>query len=145
MTYAQRTKVPIENTRNEIERTLARYGADRFAYFTEPTKAMIVFEIQNRRVRFDLPLKEGTNECSHQNRRSRWRALFLCIKAKLELVESEIESFEEAFLAHVVLPDGSTVYEHTAPRLDAIAKGGEMQPLLPAPARSPKSKGGSHE
>jgi hypothetical protein len=139
MTYASKTKVPIERTRNEIESTLAKYGADRFAYFTEPSKAMVVFEIAERRVRFDLPFPEGTSERVMQERRARWRALFLCIKAKLEAVASKIETFEEAFLAHVVLPDGQTVYQHTAPKLDAIAKGGNMQPLLPSP-KSEKAK-----
>jgi len=133
MTYAQRTKVPVEKTKTEIETTLARYGADRFAYFTEPAKALIVFEIQNRRVRFDLPLPDGVGAKSDQLRRERWRALLLCIKAKLESVESRIETFEEAFLAHVVMPDGQTVYQHTAPRIEQIAKGGEMRPLLPGP------------
>jgi hypothetical protein len=139
MTYAAHTKVPVEKTKTEIETTLARYGADRFAYFSEPAAAIIVFEIQQRRVRFNLPLEEGTGERAQRHRRERWRALLLCIKAKLESVASNIETFEEAFLAHVVMPDGQTVYQHTAARIDAIANGGEMQPLLPAP--KPK-KGG---
>jgi hypothetical protein len=131
MAYAVRTKVPIERTKTEIEQTLKRYGADRFAYFTESGKAMILFEIQDRRIRFDLPLPAG----SDQKQRERWRALNLCIKAKLESVASKIETFEEAFLAHVVMPDGRTVHEHTAPRLAEIAKGGELGPLLPAPSK----------
>ena len=44
MTYAATTKVPVGRTKTEIERTLTRYGADRFAYFTESGKAIIVFE-----------------------------------------------------------------------------------------------------
>ena len=135
MTYAARTKVPVERTKAEIEATLKRYGADRFGYFNEGASAIIVFEVQNRRVRFDLPFdKEGNSETAQRHQRERWRALLLCIKAKLESVTSHIESFEEAFLAHVVLPDGQTVYHHTAPRLAEIAKGGEMRPLLPGPA-----------
>jgi hypothetical protein len=39
MAYAEQTKVPVEQTKAEIERTLVRYGADRFAYFTEAGKA----------------------------------------------------------------------------------------------------------
>ena len=134
MTYAARTKVPVEKTKTEIETTLKRCGADRFAYFIEPSKALIVFEIENRRVRFDLPLPEGTSVRTDQARRERWRTLLLCIKAKLESVASKIESFEEAFLAHVVMPDGRTVHEHTAPRIAEIAKGGELGPLLPPPS-----------
>ncbi len=134
MTYAARTKVPIDRTKTEIEHVLKRYGADRFAYFTEAMKAMVVFEVQNRRVRFDLPLLvEGDGDRAQQHRRERWRALLLCIKAKLEAVASNIESFDEAFLSHIVMPDGQTVYQHTAPRIDQIANGGEMIPLLPGP------------
>lgn len=133
MTYAEKTKVPIDKTKAEIEKTLARYGADRFAYFTEPGKAIVVFEVLNRRVRFDLPVPDGSGETGDRKRRIRWRALLLCIKAKLESVASSIESFDEAFLAHVVMPDGMTVYQHAAPRIEQIAKGGEMRPLLPPP------------
>lgn len=38
MTYAARTKVSVEKTKTEIETTLARYGADRFAYFSRPPR-----------------------------------------------------------------------------------------------------------
>ena len=95
--------------------------------------AIIVFEAHERRLRFNLPLQEGSSEKAQRLRRQQWRALLLCIKAKLEAVASNIETFEEAFLAHVVMPDGRTVYQHTAPQIEAIAKGGEMRPLLPAP------------
>ena len=40
---------------------------------------------------------------------------------------------EEAFLAHVVLPDGKTVGEHALPAVAAIYKGEQLTPLLPAP------------
>ena len=137
MAYAAYTKVPVEKTKTEIEVTLTRYGADRFAYFAEASKAVVVFEAHGRRLRFDLPLKEGAKEKDQQTRRAQWRALLLCIKAKLESVASNIESFEEAFLAHVVMPDGKTVYEHVAPRIEQIARGSEMVPLLPGPRSEP--------
>jgi len=35
--YAQSTRVPIEQTRTEIERVLVRYGATGFAYFGRET------------------------------------------------------------------------------------------------------------
>jgi hypothetical protein len=80
MTYAAKAKVPVDRSKTEIERTLARYGADRFAYFTEAGKAVIVFEARDRRLRFDLPLPAGESEKDAQGRRQRWRALLLCIK-----------------------------------------------------------------
>lgn len=133
MTYAARTEVSVDKSRTEIERTLKRYGADRFAYFTEADRAIVVFEAKQRRIRFDLPVPEAATTKGEQLQRSRWRALLLCIKAKLESVDSKIETFEEAFLAHVVLPDGMTVMHHTQERIESAYKGGEMQALLPAP------------
>lgn len=120
MAYAKYTRVPVEQSRAEIERTLTRYGADRFAYFTEAGRAIIVFEANDRRLRFDLPLPEGSISDKDQRiRREKWRALLLCIKAKLEAVDSKIETFESAFLSHVVLPDGRTVGQAVT---DPIAK-----------------------
>ena len=140
MPYAERTRVPIEQTKTEIERTLTRYGADRFAYFTEAGMALIIFEAHDRRLKFTLPLPTGGSGKDDALRRRKWRALLLCIKAKLEAVESKIESFEEAFLSHVILPDGSTVGEATRGTIAAVYKSGQMAPLL-AP---PQSKGDVH-
>jgi hypothetical protein len=42
--YAADTKVPVERSRLEIERTLKRYGADRFAYFSETGRTIVMFE-----------------------------------------------------------------------------------------------------
>jgi hypothetical protein len=134
MAYAEYTKVPIEKTKIEIEQTLKRYGADRFMYFTEVGKAVIVFEVKDRRLRFDLPIAVGESEKDKKEARRKWRALFLCIKAKLESVASGIETFEEAFLAHVVMHDGMTVYQHTQGRIEIAYKGGEIPALLPGPS-----------
>ena len=69
--------------------------------------------------------------------RSLWRSLLLCIKAKLEAVDSGIEMFEDAFMANIVLPDGRTVGELMQPQIDqAYISGGMPQGiagLLPAP------------
>lgn len=133
MTYASKTKVPQEQTRSEIERTLHRYGATKFVYFSEAGRAIIIFEAKDRRIRFDLPVPEGGLDKDAQVRRQRWRALLLCIKAKLESVDSKIESFEDAFLAHIVMPDGVTVGQHTRATIESAYSGGKMVPLLPAP------------
>lgn len=131
--FAARTKTPVEQTRIEIERTLKKYGASKFAYFSESGRAIVVFEADERRLRFDLPLPEGDTDKDAQGRRQKWRALLLAIKSKLECVASGIETFEEAFLAHVVMPDGITVAQHTRPRIASAYKGETMVPLLPAP------------
>lgn len=152
MTYAKGTSVSTEKSRAEIETILKRYGASHFAYMSSPGKAIIAFQARNRRIRFDLPLpqmadkqflRDGrgavrspakTYTAWEQACREKWRALALCIKAKLEAVESKIESFEDAFLAHIVLNDGQTVGEAITPRIAAIYAGNDV-PLLPAPTK----------
>jgi hypothetical protein len=126
MTYAARTKVSVPATRLEIEAVLKRYGATRFAYMGEEGRAVVMFEANDRRLRFNLPVPER-----EQAQRVRWRALLLAIKAKLESVESGIESFEEAFLSHVVMADGQTIYERVREPVALEYKRGEHQPLLP--------------
>lgn len=135
MVYAAKTEVPVQRTRAEIETLLARHGATHFAIMVSPDRAIVVFELANRRVRFDLPLPKGDDRRSEQVLRSRWRGLLLCIKAKLESVESKIETFEEAFLAHVVMPDGDTVYEHTRATIKQVYSDGQIKPLLPPPTK----------
>lgn len=122
--YAERTSVSAKQSKADIESVLARYGATTFGFAVEPGRALVTFSANRRRVRFVLPLPEGPGEKVAQQQRQRWRALLLCIKAKLESVASRIETFEEAFLAHVVLDDGETVYEKMQTTL-----------ALPAPSR----------
>ncbi|MEY9131927.1 hypothetical protein ACVMII_000795 [Bradyrhizobium diazoefficiens] len=138
MAYAERTTVSVDQTRAEIERTLKRYGATAFAYASEAGRAAVMFEAHQRRIRFDLPLpplKDSMTAASlktgEQVHRQRWRALLLAIKSKLESVASGIESFEIAFLGHVVLPDGSTVGQHAAKSIALAYERNTMVPLLP--------------
>jgi hypothetical protein len=139
MAYAENTAVPVERSKTEIERILARYGADQFIYGTEPGRALIAFRAEGRQVRFVLPLPQlddfdGTlgqrTKRYEQEQRRRWRALVLIVKAKLEAVETGIVTFEQEFLAHTVLPSGATVGEWMAPQLEAAYTSGEMPPLL---------------
>lgn len=147
MSYAQETSVPVERSRAEIERILTRYGADRFMVGSDKHRAVLCFEVKGRMVQFDLPLpdrmekkfwftpargsKRSETEAFkewEQACRSRWRALRLCIQAKLEAVEVGITSFESEFLAHFVMHDGKTLGQHIIPKLDQAIGG---QPALP--------------
>lgn len=134
--YATQTKVPISQTRHEIEAILAKYGADQFAYGSreEPRGAAIGFRYAGRNYRFLLPLPARadfrTKELFDQAERSHWRALFLIIKAKLEAVEREVSSFEDEFLAYTLLADGRTLSEEVQPTVRRIYETGKVLPLL---------------
>lgn len=128
--FAARTRVPQGQTRSEIEALLSQRKASAIGVFTSTDQAAVVFEMQARRIMFRLPLPPNISD---QVRRQRWRALLLAIKAKLAAVDDGIETFEQAFLAHIVMPDGLTVGEHTHERIASAYQGGTMQPLLPSP------------
>jgi hypothetical protein len=135
MTYARETDVPVERSRSEIERTLAKYGADQFAYGYNERQATIQFRAKGRVIRFVLPLqyvaeKRLTEKQLGQWHRSRWRCLLLSIKAKLETAESGISTFEEEFLAHIVLPNGQTAAQLALPAIASSYEKGCVPPML---------------
>ncbi len=115
--YAQDTKVPVDRTRAEIERIVQKYGANKFATAVDHQSRLvqIEFAMKGRRIRFELHQPPDKHP---QKVRSSWRALLLAIKAKLESVASGIETFEEAFLAHVVMSDGRRFGEIVIPQLE---------------------------
>ena len=148
--YAETTSVSSEQSRAEIERTLRRYGAGAFAYGWNSGGATVGFELRDRHVRFELPLpdpkspeftrtpakklwrtEEAAAEAYEQGARQRWRALALAIKAKLEAVQAGITTVEQEFLAHIVLPDGSTVGQWVSPQIERVYRDNRMPALMP--------------
>ena len=148
--FASNTSVTSSASRNEIERTLTRYGADQFIYGWQDDKAIVGFRMQGRQIKFVLVMPDrAAREFTHTPNRSvqrsddaivaayekavrqRWRALALVIKAKLEAVESGITVFDDEFLAHIVLPDGQTVGAAIKQQIAHAYQTGNMPPLLP--------------
>jgi len=127
MPYAERTKIPPNRTRQQIEDLMRRRGADQFYSGSNLDSAILVFRLQGRHFRFVLPLGQKMPE---QKIRARWRALFLAIKARLESIDAGITTLEEAFLPETVLPDRHTVAEVMAPQIEAAYQSGTMPPLL---------------
>lgn len=155
--YAENTEVSADKSRAEIERTLQRYGADGFMYGWEGTSALVAFRMNNRHIRFVLQMPEKsafamtpTHRYSRtpeqqlaaweKATRQRWRALALAVKAKLEAVEAGIATFEQEFLAHVVLPDGKTVGEWIKPQVEQAYVTGKMPALLPGIGETTEGK-----
>lgn len=151
--YAAGTDVTSDRSRAEIERTLRRYGADAFSYGWDGDRAVVGFRARGRQARFILPLPDRASpefsrtptgkpksttaaEAAYEQAvRQSWRALALVIKAKLEAVEAGIVSFDDEFMAHLVLPGGRTVSEHFGGQLAIAIEGGAMPALLPRPSR----------
>lgn len=148
--YAEGTTVSVLSSRLEIEKLILKYAGQRaeFAYMQRQDSADIVFAAHGRRVRFTLPLptmeeaKRGAMKkrdycaVADVNRRQswidqesmrRWRCLVLAIKAKLEVVESGIATFEEEFLAHIVNSAGLTIYQ----AIKNASDGAKLLPPMP--------------
>ena len=146
MAYAEKTTVSVERSKAEIETLLMRHGCDAIATMVDmrEMKSAVQFRASDRMIRFTLllPDEEQFAWANHRKRtpanrrkahdqalRQRWRALLLCIKAKLEAVESGIETFEEAFLAQIMLPDNTTVGQRMIPAVCAAYETGKMPPV----------------
>lgn len=153
--FAATTTVSASASREEIERTLIRYGADQFLYGWQDEAAVVGFRMEGRQIRFILAMPDRNDRrFTHHSRgerapeaalkeweqavRQRWRALALVIKAKLEAIESGISLFEDEFLANIVLPTGETAGDWMRPQIAEAYRVGtmpQMLPMLPAPAK----------
>lgn len=150
MAYAEKTSVPVSKTKADIEDMVQRYGADQFVSGYKDNIAVIGFSMLGRQIRFLLPLPDKqakeywytpgrgqrrTEDAAHaaweQACRSRWRALYLIVKAKLEAVDAGISTVEREFLYDIVLPDGRTAGEWMAPQIEEAYQTGRMPAMLP--------------
>ena len=127
MPYANRTRVPTEKTRLEIEQLVKKFGAKGFASGWHEGTARVQFFAHGRHVRFTVMTAGDTREG-----REKWRALLLLVKAKLVAVDAKIATFEEAFVGDVVLPEtGKTVWESVREPLKLAYEQNRHIPLLP--------------
>jgi len=149
--FAQGTRVSSDRSKAEVERTLSRYGADQFAYGVDGDRAVIGFRMKgadgHRMVKFEVPLPRledfsstgrsgrarsaATTRTEHDKAvRQRWRAVALIVKAKLEAVEAGITTFEQEWLAYVLLPGGETVGDRALLEVAKAYEKGEPPRLL---------------
>jgi hypothetical protein len=156
MAYAENTEVSVAKSKAEIEDLVVKYGASQFAsgFDIATSRAVVSFVVRGRMVRFVLPVPSASSpevkfkihQRSHKQverpaeeipaameklSRRLYRALALCIKAKLEAVASSITTFDDEFLAHIVDPrTNRTVGELIRPQLDKLSSDYEMPGLL---------------
>lgn len=142
--FAEKTRVPVSQTRAEIEQLLERHKARQYgtAVDYELRTARVQFRLHDRIVRFSITLpdakKLGEGVRFERAERQRWRALLLVIKAKLESVENSIETFEHAFLGQIVMPNDQTVADIVLPQIAESYKSGKMPRALAAAPETAK-------
>lgn len=134
--YAKNTKVGIDASIMEIRKIVTRYGATEFSFGEKAGTAVTQFTCEERIVRVSmiLPHKNddrflytesgrprrslnAIDEAWEQECKRSWRALAMVVKAKLEAVASGITTFDEEFMAHIVMPGGRTVGDTMLPQM----------------------------
>lgn len=142
--YVDKTRVPVEASKGELRALLLKHGADHIVLADDT----VAFTLGARRVWMRLELlgqpsipqprgwlgwtptqrEAWVRRTSSQLVRQQWRATLLIIKAKLELVALGGSTVEREFLADIVMPDGSTVWDCVQHRIDlAYASGQSIQ------------------
>lgn len=147
MAFAENTTVPVERSQAEIRKILVQYKAGGFVFGEGNNMAMIQFEMNGRRIKFTMPLPilhktkcrtgryagstvvMGQKQVDQETRRL-WRCLVMSVKSKLESVASGITTFEQEFMAHIVMPNGQTVGDIAIPQIEETYRTGQMPPLL---------------
>lgn len=123
-----RTDVPAIQSRNEIEQLLKKYGADSFGYGVDGPKVTIGFRATGRMLRFSVTMPDEKKQA--RAHRALWRSLLLSIKGRLESVAAGIETFDEAFMSHIIMPDGRSLAQVLVPQVKTMYETGKMPPLL---------------
>ena len=142
--YASQTEVPVDRSRGEIEKTLKRYGADAFGYGEEDGRAIVMFRMCGKKVRFIITVPDqndakftetptGLERSARQALsmhgqavRQQWRRLLLLIKAKLEAADGDVVMFEQEFMPYFVLPDGMTLSDKLLPAINKVYADGKV-------------------
>lgn len=147
--YAERTKVPVERSRMQIERLLIEHGATGFVsgWDDETSSNLVMFRLEGRMVRFNIREPhwrefEQTPKGQHRapgaarkacegERRRRWRALYILVRAKLVAIAEGDSTVDREFLPDILLPDKRTVGELITDQIEQSYLDGKMPPLLP--------------
>lgn len=138
--YASKTTVSPDRSRAEIESLVKKYGATQFVSGYDVNAGFVGFMAKDRVVRFTVPLPKNTGSQREyeQQERTQWRKLLLAIKAKLESSLSGIETFEEAFLAQIIVPgNNETVGKWAREQLKQAYTGAKTHTMLALPPASP--------
>ena len=125
--YAKGTSVTVDRSRAAISKALRDYGATGVMEGWDGDKAFVAFLHGKYQVRIVIQIPDN-----ERRTRERYRVLLLLIKARFEMIATGSRTFEEEFLADIVMPNGQTVSEGALPTIrQAIEEGRMPQKLLP--------------
>lgn len=143
MAYEQ-TSVSIEKSQGDIRSILSKHGAERFAFSEGESQERwwvgVEFIHNNHLVRIAAPLneideewlrrkvkrartktrEEFVREHNDQEARRIWRVIYWSLKSRMEAIEEGLETFEQAFLPHIVDPGTNrTLWQTIQPHIES--------------------------
>ena len=125
------TNVPVAKSQEELRKVLRRYGADRFSFTESRELAEVTFSHGAWAVRMRVPIRPMTEAAAREWARAQrvnqakavegrqdsetrrvWRVLYWLLKTRMEAIDAGVETFEQAFLPHLLDEQSDrTVYE----------------------------------
>lgn len=144
--YAAETVVSVEKTKAELDTLLSKHGARDYGVANNESAgvARVFFIVDARKYAIAVPLPtapdswwnwstqrrtEWIDKQQAQAMRTRWRAILLLVRAKLEIINMGGSTFEREFLADLVLPNGQTAHQTIAPYMAKLIADGYSGPL----------------
>lgn len=130
--FAFKTTVEAHASKAELEKVLTKGGAKRILIGgdSEARTGFVLFELNGRSYRMNLPKRSDVRREAAQVDRERWRALVLIVKGQVEMILGEVVPAEEILLPWLVLPGGDTVAEDLEPKITELYRTGNMPALL---------------
>lgn len=149
--YAEGSQVSVEKSKNELDALLRKHGANQRGNQDDDLQgvSLVFFRLKDRQVRLMVPLPKFAAFATFERKgkpvertpedqakqfeqacRTRWRAVVLVVKAKLELIEIGMSDVEREFLADITLPDGRSVGELLKPMIQQAYLNGAMPPAF---------------
>lgn len=123
--FAEDTKVPVSRTQLQLKERLQKAGADQVAVFESANHHAIAFRLGQSMFRLTVPADPRAKDQAQDLRRA-WRLLALLTTAKLEAIRDGLTTADREFLADMLLYDGQTVGEWTAPQIEQARAEGRM-------------------
>lgn len=127
MPYAKKTKVPVSQTRGEIDKLLRAWGADMIRWTDIGSQERVSLEFlwqhdgDSYLARFAMDV-EGGAQPEH-------RLLLLWLKASFNSIEAGLVSAETIFLPFLVGQDGQTVADVALPKMRTMLTAGALEML----------------
>lgn len=109
--YAENTTVSVEKSKDDVKELITKHGGTIiFMGFREPSGLGVRFCISDFMVDYFIAPNVVDRYKMDQEIRQKWRALFITLKSKFVAIDENLEKVEEAFMAHLLLEEGSGTY-----------------------------------